>query len=113
MQLTGTVHEVMSIEEKKNGQARNFIVLTIDKNGDREFKNYIKFDLWGDKCELIKDSDVGKEVTVDYNLKGNRWEKDGAFRYFNSLQAWKVDISSAEQNTFSENSNEFEDDLPF
>lgn len=113
MQLTGTVHEVMPIEKKGNGQARNFIVNTIDKNGDREFKNYIKFDLWGDKCDIIKDSDVGKEVTVDYNLKGNRWEKDGAFRYFNSLQAWKVVISSAEKITFSESDDNYEDDLPF
>jgi len=111
MQLTGTVHEVFPIEPKGKGQARNFIILTTETNGDREFKNYIKFDLWGDKCEIISEADKGKEVTVQYNLRGNRWEKEGKVNYFNSLQAWKVEVS--QHTVEAKKEDQFEDDLPF
>lgn len=38
---------------------------------------------------------VGQEVTVSFNLKGRKWvNPQGATKYFNSLQAWRMQPAS-------------------
>ena len=65
---------------------------------------------------------MGDEIKVYFNLRGREWtDKQGATRYFNSLEAWKIEGNAAGGNN-SENgsfaaasysSSPQEDDLPF
>lgn len=92
-----------------------------------QYPEYVKFELIQDKCDLIDPVQPGQEIDVFFNLKGRKWtDAKGEVKYFNSLQAWKIertsDISQPKSAPLSpnyENQKEPEwlssndDDLPF
>ena len=60
------------------------------------YPEYIKFELIQDKCDILNDYNVGEEVDIQFNLKGRKWtDPQGSVKYFNTLQAWKLDKKSA------------------
>lgn len=62
-----------------------------------EFVDTIKFQLTQDRCGLIDNINVGQDVNVSFNIRGNKWEKNGQTSYFVNLDAWRIDL--AEQAT--------------
>ena len=76
-----------------------------------------------DKCELINESYLNEDVKIWFNLKGNKWERDGKVNYFTNLDAWKIEKTSSagkEQNVPSHTTledippeNDELSDLPF
>jgi hypothetical protein len=102
---------------------REFVIEKKDSGGAAVFIDYIKFQLVQDKCDLINESFLNEEVKIWFNLKGNKWERDGKINYFTNLDAWKIEKTSAagkEQNNPPQNTledfpadNEELSDLPF
>jgi hypothetical protein len=60
------------------------------------FVDYIKFQLIQDKCDLINESFLNDEVKIWFNIKGNKWERDGKINYFTNLDAWKIERASSQ-----------------
>ncbi len=59
------------------------------------YPEYVKFELIQDKCDSLNDFAIGDEVDIQFNLKGRKWtDPQGAVKYFNTLQAWKLDKKS-------------------
>lgn len=56
-----------------------------------EFVETIKFQLTQEKCESLDQFTVGQDITIHFNIKGKRWEKNGQVNYFNNLDAWRVE----------------------
>jgi hypothetical protein len=86
-----------------------------------EYPQYVTFQLTQDKCDLANNLKTGDAVEVSYNLRGRRWEaQDGTIKYFNSIEAWTMSLSSKVENsavdklrkTF-DTTDESTDDLPF
>jgi hypothetical protein len=86
-----------------------------------EYPQYVTFQLTQDKCDLANNLKTGEVVEVQYNLRGRRWEaQDGTIKYFNSIEAWTMSLSSKVENsavdklrkTF-DTTDESSDDLPF
>lgn len=86
-----------------------------------EYPQYVTFQLTQDKCDLANNLKTGEVVEVQYNLRGRRWEaQDGTIKYFNSIEAWTMSLSSNVENsavdklrkTF-DTTDESSDDLPF
>ena len=62
------------------------------------YPQYVKFDLIQDKCDLIDNFELGETLEVFFNLKGREWTSpDGAKKYFNTLDAWKIQKMASEQ----------------
>ncbi|MFH1001536.1 MAG: DUF3127 domain-containing protein [Bacteroidota bacterium] len=84
-----------------------------------EFVETIKFQLTQEKCDSIDKINLGQDITVQFNIKGKRWEKNGQVNYFNNLDAWKVDVQGSESSNTSAPPEmppqDFDetDDLPF
>lgn len=77
-----------------------------------EYPQYVTFQLTQDKCELADHVKPGDVVEVKYNLRGRRWEaQDGTIKYFNTIEAWTMSLSSVVNNPLKK--NEDSDDLPF
>jgi len=74
---------------------REFVVLTEDDKGAQVYTEHVKFQLTQDKCDLIDKYNEGDEVTVKFNIKGNKWEKDGETSYFTNLDAWGISHSES------------------
>jgi hypothetical protein len=86
-----------------------------------EYPQYVTFQLTQDKCDLANNLKTGEVVEVSYNLRGRKWEaQDGTIKYFNSIEAWTMSLSSKVENsavdklrkTF-DTTDESTDDLPF
>lgn len=60
-----------------------------------EFVDTIKFQLTQDKVEIIENFQLGQNINVHFNIKGNKWEKGGQVNYFVNLDAWKVEEAGA------------------
>lgn len=55
------------------------------------YPEYVKFQLTQDRCGLLDPFSTGDEITVNFNLKGRPYTKDGRTTYFTNLEAWRID----------------------
>ena len=116
MELTGKLvikYDIQQISEKF--KKREFVIKTDDK-----YPQFITLQLVNDKCGLIDPVSVGDDITVQININGREYQKDGQTRYFNSIEAWKIEAKRVESNTYVPQpqpdlpvSDEEKDELPF
>jgi hypothetical protein len=91
-EITGKVVDVMPVNQVSDKfKKREFVIEKKETGGSAVFIDYIKFQLVQDKCDLINESFINEEVKVSFNIKGNRWEREGKVNYFTNLDAWRVD----------------------
>ena len=99
-EISGKVIEVAPVNQVSDKfKKREFVIEKKESGGAAVFIDYIKFQLVQDKCDLINESFLNEEVRIWFNLKGNRWERDGKVNYFTNLDAWKIEkVSSMERD---------------
>ena len=82
-------------EEVQNVSAtfkkREFVV-EVENERNSDWNDFVKFQLTQDRCSLIDAFAEGQALKVTFNVRGRKWEKDGRVSYFNSLEAWRVDL---------------------
>jgi len=115
--LKGTVkvigdEQIISEKFKK----RDFVL----EDNSGQYPQVISFQLAQDKGALVDGYNLGDEVTVYFNLRGREWTspKDGLVKYFNTLDAWKIEggVAAPAAQSVPEAANlgsSQEDDLPF
>jgi len=71
---------------------REFVVTDNSSN----YPQHIQFQLTQERCRLLDEVNVGDQVKVSFFIRGREWQgKDGGgVKYFNSLDAWRVEKSS-------------------
>jgi len=99
---------------------REFVLEHTESFGTNEFIETILFQLTQDKCEQLDAINPRDEIKVSFNIKGRKWEKDGQTKYFNNLEAWKVEKLVTQKNemappppSMDDIPPEPTDDLPF
>ena len=123
-EITGKIIEVLPVNQVSDKfRKREFVIEKKDTGGSAVFIDYIKFQLVQDKCDLINESFLNEEVKIWFNLKGNKWERDGKINYFTNLDAWKIEkVSEPGRNQSIQPQSPLEDmppeidelsDLPF
>jgi hypothetical protein len=123
-EITGKVIDISPVNQVSDKfKKREFVIEKKDTGGANVFIDYIKFQLVQEKCDLINESFLNEEVRIWFNLKGNRWERDGKVNYFTNLDAWKIEkVTSAGRDQNIQPHNPMEDlppeneelsDLPF
>jgi hypothetical protein len=121
-EITGRVIDispVMQVSDKF--RKREFVIERKESASGTVFVDYIKFQLVQDKCDMVDESYMREDVKVLFNIKGNKWEKEGRVNYFTNLDAWKIEKVSDNAPGFSEPPYTIEDappetdemDLPF
>jgi hypothetical protein len=67
-----------------------------------------------DKCSELDKFRDGDMIKVQFNLKGREWSGPQGVKFFNTLEAWKIELvpgtMRSEPTTYNENNNK---DLPF
>jgi len=90
-QITGRVAEVYPINTiSERFRKREFVIEHKDSSSKQVYIDYIKFQLTQDRCEIIDESWLRQDVTVTFNIRGNRWEKNGVTNYITNLNALSV-----------------------
>ncbi len=110
LKVIGDVQQVSDSFKK-----REFVV--VDASG--QYAQTISFQAVQDRVDLLNNMKVGDNVEVTFFLRGREWTnpKDNTVRYFNSLDAWKIDPIGAGGSSSPSNAETFvaegDDDLPF
>lgn len=94
---TGYVLQVGPTEQKSEKFRCRQLVLKTDANS--QYPQEVAFQLSQDRCELADNLREGQLVTVHYNLRGRRWEKDGKVAYFNTLDVWRIEAAAEQPST--------------
>jgi hypothetical protein len=92
MEVTGQLKvkfDTQKVSEKF--QKRDFVLAT-DLN--TPYPQYVSFQVTQDKCNLLDQFNEGEELRVQFNLRGREWNGPQGIKYFNTLEAWRLEKSS-------------------
>jgi len=111
--LTGKIKVIKeTIQVTESFSKREFVVT----DNDGLYPQDICFQTAQDKCNLLDSLKEGQQVEVSFNLRGREWTSPkGDVKYFNTLDAWRIDPSEITNNESISNGlqKEVDDDLPF
>lgn len=91
--LTGTLKVLNpTVQVSEKFSKREFVVT----ESSSMYPQDILFQLTQDKCSLLDGFNVNEQVEVSFNLRGREWTNpQGEVKYFNSLDAWRIDKAGA------------------
>lgn len=100
LEVTGRLHAKFPTQQiKDNFSKREFVLeLTDESPSGMVFTNYASFQLVNASCPVIDQFQEGDMVKVSFNIRGNRWERDGQVKYITNLNAWRVERAGASNN---------------
>lgn len=117
------IEKYNTIQVNDRFKKREFVIERTESNGGMEFTDHIKFQLTQDRCNLVENIGLNDEIKVNFNIRGNKWEKDGKVNYFTNLDAWRIEkvANTASDQNFPPPpslddlppANDEPDDLPF
>lgn len=120
--ITGVVKVIKDTEQVTDTFKKREFVIT---DNSSSYPQDILFQLTQDRTSLIDDVKVNDIINVSFNIRGREWTSpQGEVRYFNSLDAWRVEknqgsaptpsnIPPASTESAETLIDESDDDLPF
>lgn len=104
LEVVGVLYKKMDTQRVTDKlDKRDFVIETTDD----QYPQLIKFELMNEKTLLIDRLNVGEKVKVSFNLRGREWKKDESNTvYFNSLQAWRVELIGTSPATAAQSSKQ-------
>ena len=103
-----------TIQVSDKFKKREFVIEKEENNGGQVWVDTIKVQATQAKCDILDSFKVGDNIEVSFNIKGNKWEKNGKISYFNNLDAWKVSkVGSTGSEPNAASTEEDENNLPF
>jgi single-strand DNA-binding protein len=90
LKIEGTIVKIFEREAvTATFSKREFVIEVPDGN----YPQMVKFQMTQDRCDVLDRFSEGQTVTVHFNLRGREWQG----KYFNSLDAWKIEANSGAQ----------------
>jgi len=69
-------------------QKRDFVLAT---DLSTPYPQYVSFQVTQDKCTILDSFNQGDEIRVQFNLRGREWNGPQGIKYFNTLEAWRIE----------------------
>lgn len=106
LNVIGTITKVLDKEQVGKLTKQVFVIKTQDK-----YPQDVAFELYNDKCDLLKNFKENDLVEVSFNIRGREWKG----KYYTSLAAWRISSYAGEVTNEDQNpSRKLEtEDLPF
>ena len=105
LEVTGKLlvkYDAQQVSEKF--KKREFVLELAEEINGNIYTNFAKMQLVQNKCDIIDRFNVGDTVKVSFNIKGNKWERDGKVNYITNLDAWRMESATGAPATSSGNS---------
>lgn len=90
-ELHGKIKTIMEPKTFGSGFTIREFVVTVE---DGKYPQDIVLQFVQDKVSLLDTIDEGQDVTVHFDIRGKEYNG----RYFNNLQAWKIESESSASN---------------
>jgi hypothetical protein len=110
MEVTGTLKMKYDTQKVSDRFSKREFVLITEAN--TPYPQFVSFQVTQDKCSLLDQFNEGDELKVQFNLRGREWNGPQGVKYFNTLEAWRIErfgantaqsASPAAQNTTANN----------
>ena len=109
-EIKGNVKRIGAVETKgAKGFKTRSLILDVE---DGKFPQVVELQATGDRVSLLDPLSVGDAVTVTFNLRGREWTGANGTKVFNSLDVWKLDVTSKAAPASSGGGGD-DDSLPF
>ena len=89
-EVTGRLIVKGDIQEISDRFKKREFVIEVENERNSDWNDFIKVQLTQDRCDLIEDINLNDNITVGFNLRGRKWEKEGETSYFTNLEGWRV-----------------------
>lgn len=89
MEVIGTLKAKFDTQKVSERFQKRDFVLTTDAN--TPYPQYVSFQVTQDKCNMLDQFNEGEELKVQFNLRGREWNGPQGIRYFNTLEAWRIE----------------------
>lgn len=118
MKITGILKVKGQTQVVNDRFTKREFVLT---DNSTQYPQHISIQLTQDRCNMIDNVKLGDNITAHFNLRGREWTSpQGEVKYFNTIEAWKIEKAEWVQSEEMPMTNDFEsqpakgaDDLPF
>jgi len=107
MVITGTIEKIMDTKKISDSfEKRELVVKTAG-----QYPQEILIEFHQDKTESLEGYQIGQAVDVSINIRGKSWKspQDGKVRWFNTIQGWKIEITTIQENSAAD----MGDDVPY
>jgi hypothetical protein len=109
--MKGVVKVIKPTQQVSDKFSKREFVVT--DSSDDKYPQDIMFELTQDKTSLLDSIMEGQDVLVSFNLRGREWKSpQGEVKYFNTLNAFKIDTNEVAPIAITIASND-DEDLPF
>lgn len=101
LEIEGVIVDVgATTQVSERFKKREFVLdITEDVNGN-SYPNFAKMQAVQNRCELLDQFRPGDRVKVSFNVRGNKWEKDGKVSYITQLDAWRVEAVAQQYQSY-------------
>ncbi|MBA3663343.1 MAG: DUF3127 domain-containing protein [Bacteroidetes bacterium] len=105
MEVTGTLKAKFDTQKVSDRFQKREFVLTTEAN--TPYPQHVSFQVTQDKCSILDTFNPGEEIRVQFNLRGREWNGPQGVKYFNTLEAWRIERITGSNNAgTNQNSNQ-------
>ncbi len=89
-EIQGKLYKKFDIQQVTDTFKKREFVIELDG----QYPQYIQFQLTQDRCGVLDPYNEAQTIKVFFDLRGREWKSpQGEFKYFNSLNAWKIEAA--------------------
>lgn len=89
MEVIGTLKTKFDTQKVSDRFQKREFILTTEAN--TPYPQHVSFQVTQDKCSILDQFSDGEEIKVQFNLRGREWNGPQGIRYFNTLEAWRIE----------------------
>jgi len=89
MEVTGTLKVKFDTQKVSDRFTKREFVITTEAN--TPYPQHVSFQITQDKCSMLDQYNDGDEIKVQFNLRGREWNGPQGIKYFNTLEAWRIE----------------------
>ena len=94
MEITGTIIHIEDTKQVSDSfKKREFVIRT-----DEQYPQEIKLQFSQERCVFLHEVEINSQATVQFNLRGKSYQKDDVKNWFNTLEAWKIKVTTNAHN---------------
>jgi single-strand DNA-binding protein len=98
MEVIGTLKAKFETQKVSERFQKREFVLTTEAN--TPYPQHVSFQVTQDKCSMLDSFGDGEEIKVQFNLRGREWNGPQGIKYFNTLEAWRIErVQGSNTNT--------------
>ena len=91
-EITGKLISISDTQQvSERFKKREFVLELNEEINGNVYTNFAKMQLVQNKCDIMDNYNEGDTIKVNFNIKGNKWERDGKVNYITNLDAWRIE----------------------